>query len=129
MGETGLRGQVGIPLDSKHGHRPSSQDEMDNTVLISSCVGKLGIPLELRQVSRGTSRVAKSESSSVPVAGGNLGLLSSRFRVNGLSLALRDEFGGFSCIAVESEGSSCVATGTSGNLSCVLMGVRHPFGL
>ena len=63
MGETGLRGQVGIPLDSKQGHRPSSQDEMGNTVLISSCVGKLRIPLELRQVSQGTSLVAKSESN------------------------------------------------------------------
>ena len=54
---------------------------------------------------------------------------SNRFRVNRLYLALRDEFGGFSCITVENEGSSHVATGISGNLSCVLMGVRHPFRL
>ena len=36
---------------------------------------------------------------------------SNRFRVNRLYLALRDEFGGFSCITVENEGSSHVATG------------------
>ena len=101
-----MRGEVEIPLDSKQGHQPSFQDKVGNTGLISSCGGKLRVPLELRRVSRGTSRVEKGGQASVPVARGNSGLLSSCCRVNGPYLALRDEFGGFSRIAVKNRGSS-----------------------
>ena len=65
ISETGLLfevlGEVGIPLNSKQGHQPSSQDEVGNMGFILSC-GKLRVPLELQQVSRRNSRVAKRES-------------------------------------------------------------------
>ena len=90
---------------------------MGNSGFLSSCDRYFGEPLELQ----------KGSQASVPVAGGYSGLLSSRCGVNGPYLTLRNEFGGFSRIVVENRGSSRVATGTSGNLSCVLTGVRHPF--
>ena len=48
--ETGLllrsEGKVSIPLESKLGNRPSSQDEAGNTGLFSSCGWKLGVAIK-----------------------------------------------------------------------------------
>ena len=90
---------------------------MGNSGFLSSCDRYLGEPLELQ----------KGSQASIPVAGGYLGLLLSCCGVNGPYLELRDEFGGFSLTVVENQGSSQVAMGTSGNLSCVFTGVKHPF--
>ena len=38
--------KVRIPLESKQWNRPSSRDEVENTGLLSSCGGKLRIPLK-----------------------------------------------------------------------------------
>ena len=127
--ETGLLLGVRISWDS-------SWLEAGASALISRQGGQHGAHLKLQWETRGSPRVVtgisgnlslqKGGQASVPVARWNLGLLSSRCRVNGPYLSLRDEFGGFSCIAVKNHGSSWVLTGTSGNLSCILRGVRHP---
>ena len=44
---------VGLTLQSKTGNNLSSQDNMGNTELSSSCCVEIGGPLDLRQVSQG----------------------------------------------------------------------------
>ena len=44
---------VGLTLQSKTGNNLSSQDNMWNTELSSSCCVEIGGPLDLRQVSQG----------------------------------------------------------------------------
>ena len=52
----------GIPFPTKQENRHSSWDEEGEPGLFSSCGGTLGVPLEWRQVCRGTSLVASSVS-------------------------------------------------------------------
>ena len=49
--------KVGLLLQSKPGNQLSSQDDMGCTELSSSCCAKIGVPLDLRQVSQGISGV------------------------------------------------------------------------
>ena len=50
--------KVGIPLQSKPGNQLSYRDELGCTELSSSCCAEIGVPLDLRWVSRGISIVA-----------------------------------------------------------------------
>ena len=43
-------GKFRIPLESKQGNRPSSQEEVGNTGLFLSCGRKFGVPLECRWI-------------------------------------------------------------------------------
>ena len=53
---------AGIPSQKKQGNGPFSQGEKGEPGLFLSCGGTLGVPLEWRQVCRGTSLVASSVS-------------------------------------------------------------------
>ena len=50
--------KVGIPLQSKPGNLLSSRDDLGCTELSLSCCAEIGVPLDLRWVSQGTSGVA-----------------------------------------------------------------------
>ena len=50
--------KVDIPLQSKPGNQLSSRDDLGCMELFSSCCAEIGVPLEFRWVSQGTSGVA-----------------------------------------------------------------------
>ena len=92
-------------------------------MFFSSFCGKLGVPLEVQRGSRGTSRVAKRESS-----------LSSCERELGISLELLNGNQALPGFEVVSRGLSRVASGfllnyngDMGNLLSCKIGVKPPF--
>ena len=80
--------KVGIPLQSKPGNHLSSQDELRCMELSSSCCAEIGVPLVLRRVSQGISRVAQRKSRHLLCMIWNVGWLWSQCRGIGLHLEL-----------------------------------------
>ena len=51
--------KVGLPLQYNPGNKLSSRDAMASMELISSSCAKIGVPLDLRQVSQGSLELLK----------------------------------------------------------------------
>ena len=54
--------KVGLPLQSNPGNQLSSQDDMGCIERSSSCCAQICVPIDLRRVSQGISRVAQRKS-------------------------------------------------------------------
>ena len=78
--------KVGIPLHSKPGNHLSSKDELRCMELSSSCCAEIGVPLVLRRVSQGISRVSQRKSRHLLCMIWNVGWLWSQCRGIGLPL-------------------------------------------
>ena len=117
-----MLGEVGIPLNSKQGHQPSSQDEVGNTGFISSC-GKLGVPLKLQQVFWRNSRVAKRESRLCSGCRRKLGIALKLLYGKRHYLALRVDL----MCPQENQGTYQVVRENSGFLSRQCRGIQSYF--
>ena len=93
QGETGLLlscdGNIGIPLQTKQGNGPSSQEEEWKTGLLVSCGGKFNVPLEWRWVCQQLLELPKW--GQIPFRGsrGKVGFLSRCCSGKGPHLSLR----------------------------------------
>ena len=80
--------KVVLPLQLKTGNQLSSLDDMECTVLSSSCCTEIDVPLDLRRVSQGISGVSERKSRHLLYMMWNVGWLWSQCRGNGLHLKL-----------------------------------------